>query len=64
MKIKLVFSDWQKNGQSVYSEQSELSEGNFHSGTTFDADIDLGTDEKEFKRALINGYNPVFYVIE
>ena len=41
MKIKLVFLDWEKDGKSIYNtpEGVELSFGQFHSGTMFDAEI-------------------------
>ena len=67
MKIKLVFEDWQKDGKSVYQtpEGIYLSLGNFHSGTTFDADIDLDAgDEKELQRAIDAGFVPVFVVVK
>lgn len=63
MKIKLVFQDWQdKNGNSVY--HTCLSDGQFHSGTTFDGDIDLDVeDELELRNAIRKENNPVFYVV-
>lgn len=67
MKIKLVFDDWQKDGKSVYNteEAYELSLGNFHSGTTFKATIDLDKwEEKEIKEAIKSGYTPTFLVVE
>jgi len=69
MKIKLVFDDWRKNGESVYQTEKgiDLSYGaaQFHSGTMFNAEIDLTEgDSKELQRALKQGYEPVFYVIE
>lgn len=66
MKIKLVFHDWCKLCKSIYSTEEgiELSLGDFHSGTTFDAEIELDEgNEKELKRAIKNGYQPTFYVI-
>jgi hypothetical protein len=68
MRIKLVFDDWRKYNldtgkqESVYG--SSLSYGNFHSGTTFKAIIELELDDaKELKEALKSGAFPVFYGI-
>ncbi|MDD5016078.1 MAG: hypothetical protein PHW73_13460 [Atribacterota bacterium] len=71
MKIKLVFLDWKKYDKeqkkiiSVYDKEEgfQLSYGNFHSGTTFDAEIDVPGDEKELLEAINNGYMPCFYAI-
>lgn len=58
MKIKLVFHDWIGNGS-----YSELSLGDFHSGSTFDAEIKLTEDqEKEITEAIKNKSYPVFWV--
>lgn len=65
MKIKLVFSDWQLRGKSVYNTEKgiQLSLGQFHSGTTFNGEIILDEDdEEELKQALKDGYEPVFCV--
>ena len=65
MKIKLVFDDWQKKGISVYctTDGVELSFGNFHSGTTFDGEIELTKeDEEELSEAIKKGYQPIFWV--
>jgi len=65
MKVKLVFSDWKKNGQSVYGEKAGiiLSIGDLHSGSTFEATIDLPYEEElRIKQALKEGYYPEFYV--
>ena len=68
MKIKLVFYDWHKDGRSVYSTEgiaAALSSGDFHSGTTFDAEIVLTEDnEADLRSALAQGYRPVFWVAE
>ncbi len=67
MKIKLVFQDWIKGGKSIYqtSEGVDLSMGVFHSGTTFDGYIEIDEcDEKELVKAMNNGAEPVFYVVE
>jgi len=65
MKIKLVFEDWQKNGESVYSTANgiDLTLGDFHSGTTFNGEIELTKDqEEELNDAMAKGYYPVFWV--
>jgi len=63
LNIKLVFQDWQdKKGLSVYG--TSLSDGQFHSGTTFRGAIYLDAeDEQEFKKAITEGNHPVFYVV-
>jgi len=65
MKVQLVFRDWQKEGQSIYNTEEgyNLSAGQFHSGTTFDAEVDLLGYENELKSSIKKGYEPVFYVI-
>ena len=65
MKIKLVFLDWQKGGESIYStdEGVELSMGLFHSGTTFEGSIVLDPeDAQELAEAIKQGYQPCFWV--
>ena len=65
VRVKLVLTDWQKDGVSVYStvEGVRLSMGSFHSGTTFDGGIVVDADEKEeLMQALADGYEPVFVV--
>ncbi len=65
MKIKLVFDDWRKQGKSVGNtpEGVELTWNDFHSGSTFDARIDLDAwQEKELRDALKKAYRPVFWV--
>jgi hypothetical protein len=66
MKVKLVFEDWRNNeGRSVYSELTMLSTGGYHSGTTFNGEINLTTEqEDELKAYMKNGYRPVFWVLE
>jgi len=66
MKIRLVFDDWKKDYKSVYNTEKgvDLSMGPFHSGTTFEAEIDLHeSEEKELKKAMEEGFVPHFYVI-
>lgn len=73
MRVKMVFLDWQKLDKdkkkivSVYDKDDglELSCGDFHSGTTFDAYINLDSDEeKELQKAIRRGYMPCFYLVE
>lgn len=67
MKVSLVFSDWQKVGKSIYNtdEGVNLSCGQFHSGTTFPAEIELDEeDAEELKVAMQNGYTPVWATFE
>ena len=67
MKIKLVFDDWRKKGKSIYntSEGIALSNHGFHSGSTFDGEINLGNwEEKELRKAIEEGYQPVFWVTQ
>ena len=57
MQIKLVFNTWEEN-------YPELSEGNFHSGTTFNGAIYLDyEDAAELTAAIKQGYTPVFSVM-
>ncbi len=67
MKVKLVFFDWHNRmGESIYHTPIgvELSLGSFHSGTIFDAEIQLNGDEhQDLTDALNEGFIPVFYVI-
>ena len=63
MKIDLIFDDWRKDGQSIYhtEEGVELSLGDFHTGTTFDGEIELDiTSEHELQDAIEAGYEPLF----
>lgn len=65
MKISLVFDDWRKDGKSVYSSQTglDLSMGDYHSGSTFPATIELDKDqEQELIAALNNGFRPTFWI--
>lgn len=65
MKIKMVFDDWRKKGESVSSTEEciKLSSGDFHSGTTFNGKIHLNkAQEEELKMAIEDGYNPVFWI--
>lgn len=66
IKVKLVFDDWQKKGKSVYNTEKgmQLSEGLFHSGTTFEGSMELPSllDAQELEKAIKEGYQPVFWV--
>ena len=65
MNIKLIFDDWKKDFVSIYNTEKgfELSSGDFHSGTTFDATIILNEEnERQLRDALANGYRPTFWV--
>jgi|GEM_PF-6470607 len=65
MKIPLVFDHWCKDCLSINNtrEGFELSSGIFHSGTTFDAEIELDAEEEaELQAALDADYVPVFWV--
>ena len=65
MKIKLSFLDWEKDCKSVYNtiENMALSSGDFHSGSTFDAEIELTPEnEHEIKSAIAQGYTPCFWL--
>jgi len=67
MKIKLVFDDWKLKGKSIYNTEVgvELSQNDFHSGTTFDGEIHLDLEEEvELTIALMAGYTPSFIVME
>ncbi len=67
MKVKLVFDDWKLRGESIYGtlEGVALSEGDFHSGTTFNGEIHLDNEqESELHRALWAGFTPSFIVME
>ena len=66
MKIKLVFDDWRdRSHKSVYGTEKgvNLSMGDFHSGTTFNATIEVDTPE-ELEESLRQGFIPVFYIIK
>jgi hypothetical protein len=63
MKVKLVFDDWKLKGKSIYNTEVgvELSQNDFHSGTTFDGEIHLDLEEEvELTIALMAGYTPSF----
>jgi hypothetical protein len=69
MKVKLIFDDWRGSltGESIYMTEKgyALTSGVFHSGTTFDAEIYLDSeDAEELAESLKDGYVPVFVVSE
>jgi hypothetical protein len=59
VKVKLAFDDWQdKQCKSVYSTEVgiELSMGNFHSGSTWDGEIEIDeTDLRDIKKSISKG---------
>lgn len=66
MKIKLVFDDWRKTGRSIYQTKIgiDLGMGPFHSGTTFNGEIDLDIDEAaELETSIRQGYDPIFRIM-
>jgi hypothetical protein len=63
VQVKLVLTDWQKDGQSIYHDPNvDVANGVFHAGSTFDGGIVVETAEQkdELRRALAEGYEPVF----
>jgi len=67
VNIYLVVDDWRRHGKSVYSTEAgvQLSMGDFHSGTTFPGTIELDEeDAAELRRALRDGFQPVFWILE
>lgn len=64
MKISLVFKDWEKKGGIIPSEENlELSNHDFHGGSTFKGFIEVDAwQEKELRDALHHGYQPVFWL--
>lgn len=66
-KCKLVVHDWisQPNSESVYDSAPELSEGDLHHGSTFDAIILLPEDAiHDIEYAAGSNIRPVFYLVE
>ena len=67
MKIKLVFHDVINTfSESEYRSEIglELTSGDFHSGSTFRAEIELTSEQQEqLEDFFKEGLNPVFYVI-
>lgn len=66
-RMTLVFQNWMRNGSDISftEEGSDLSLGDFHSGTVFSAIIMLDEDEEsDLRQALATGACPVFYVTE
>lgn len=69
-KVKLVFDDWRRwdgtKDESVYSTQEgvELSMGDLHGGSTFDAEIEVSDDDAaRLSSAMSTGIKPVFYMV-
>lgn len=69
MRAKLVFDDWRKLGDpnSIYSTElgAELSAGDLHSGTVFEAEleVDPGVEQEIIKALDRHGAYPVFRVL-
>jgi len=68
MRVRLVFCDWQTaDGESsVYSTQAgvELSLGNLHSGTVFEASAAFTIcDDADLRKAWRLGIVPVFALL-
>ena len=65
MEIKLVFLDWEILPPDRASDAEillHLSNGDFHSGSTFSANIDLTEEQAaELQTAMDKGYRPVFW---
>ena len=65
MRIKLVFLDWREKGRSVYATDRgvALSQGDFHSGTTFSGTIELDAENSaELAQAMREGFQPCFWI--
>ena len=65
MKIRLIFDSW-RDVESLLTNNSILSTGIFHAGTTFDGEIKLTPeDEAELTRHMVQGgFRPVFWVMK
>jgi hypothetical protein len=65
MKVKLVFLHWQQKGRSIYNTErgNDLSMGDFHSGTTFEGEIELDEEQEvELFKAIQAGFQPCFWI--
>ncbi|MDP2363571.1 MAG: hypothetical protein Q8M94_07345 [Ignavibacteria bacterium] len=65
MRIRLIFDDWRKKGESVFSTEEgiKLFSGDFYSGTTFNGKIQLDRlQEEKIRKAINEGYQPVFWI--
>jgi len=63
MKIDLSFFEWK--GRMLInisgSERMKLEGGDFHAGSTWKGEIELGLEEElEIKSAIAQGYSPLF----
>ncbi len=71
LKIRLVFDRWAKwspggpeRDLSQTQEGVELSAGDFHSGTTFPAEVELDSENAlELQKDLNMGYRPYFVMV-
>jgi len=65
MKVKLAFYDWlDSNGlRAIPKLYDKLSIGDFHSGTTFNGEIDLNPEQEvELLKTLKDKNNPIFWI--
>ena len=66
MKVSLVFLDWyNQDMKSVYNTEEgvSLSLTDFHSGSTFEAKVDLDPEQEHQLRTILEeGYVPIFYI--
>ena len=67
MKCKLIFHDWRNaRGESMYQTEQgvQSSMGDFHGGSTFDAEIVLTPDqEDDLTTSLKHGAIPIFRLV-
>jgi hypothetical protein len=66
IRVKLVFHDWVRLGNSIYNTEEglELSSGDFHSGTTFKGEIELDEwNAFDLVEAFKKNAWPAFYLI-
>jgi len=63
MQVKLVFYDWiDEHGESIY-QTPDLTLGQFHSGTTFNGEIELDEeDAQELAEEIKKGNTPIFEI--
>lgn len=67
MKITFVFDKWEKDFKPIDNTEEgiDLSMYGFHSGTVFDAEIQLNElEEDKLKKALKKELVPFFYIIK
>jgi hypothetical protein len=68
LTVSFAFYDWLREAVSVYNNTEaglQLSQGDFHSGTSFRGTLALDDDQVlELRQAMQGGYAPAFYVYE